>query len=69
MILSYALLAAINLSTLPPTIEFIDSKDDDKITYLFITKPNEKPCAVRINKAELKDYDRAIAVAMERCGL
>lgn len=68
MIINYVLLAAINAAALSPTVEFMDSRDDSRKTYVIITHEN-KTCKVLVNKTELKDYDKIIAVVMEKCGL
>lgn len=68
MIISWALIAVLNAQALPPTVEFIDSRDDNKIIHVFVTHDN-KTCHVKINKAELKDYDKVIVKVMEKCGL
>lgn len=64
----YALLVAMNISALPPAIEFTDSRDDSR--YTFVTVEHDfKTCKIKILKADLKDYDRVVAVVMEKCGL
>ena len=65
MMLPFALLTAMNMAALPPRIDIIDSRDNPKVTYIIVNET----CKVRVNKAELKDYDRIIAVVMEKCGL
>ncbi len=66
--ISWALIAVLNAAAMPPTVEFIDSNDNPKKTYLVINHDN-KTCKLLINKSELKDYDKILAVAMEKCGL
>lgn len=66
MLISWALMAALNTQALPLTVEFIDSRDDNKATYA-IVKHDNKTCKVRLDKSELRDYDKAIAIIMEMC--
>lgn len=63
-----ALILVMNIQALPPSIEFTDSHDDSR--YTFVTVEHDfKTCKIKILKADLKDYDRVIAVVMEKCGL
>lgn len=57
-----ALLTA--LTILKPTIDFIDSKDDSKVAYIII----DDNCKVKINKSELKDYDKLVRRVLAKCG-
>lgn len=62
MILSSALLAI--AAILPPNIDVIDSRDDSKATYFIVNDT----CKVKINKAELKDYDKVVTKVLDVCG-
>jgi hypothetical protein len=52
------------LETQTPTIDIVDSRDDNKITYIILNNT----CKVAVNKADLKDYDRIVESVFRRCG-
>lgn len=60
------LLVAVLQST--PVVEFMDSRDDSRYTYVTVEK-DFKTCKIKILKTDLKDYDRVVAVVTEKCGL
>ncbi len=67
--MSWLLIAALNSAALPPTVEFIDSRDDSRYTFVLITHDNST-CKVMVNKARLKkDYDKIINEVLEFCEL
>lgn len=59
------IVAALIQSPSLPDIEFMDSRDDSRITYVIVNKT----CKVKINKAELRDYDGIIERVLKKCGL
>lgn len=57
------ILAALFNITPQPSIDFIDSQDDPKVTYLIINKT----CKVTLFKAELRDWDSVVRKAEKQC--
>lgn len=60
MTISLLLLALASPADLTP--EFVDSRDNPRITFIIIGN-----CKVEIDKAELKDYDKIIKKVEEIC--
>jgi hypothetical protein len=58
------ILAALFNMTPEPSIDFIDSQDDPKVTYLIINKT----CKVPLFKTELRDWDEVVRKAERICG-
>ncbi len=61
-----SVLFAYHLQTaeLQPTVSFIDSRDDSKITYVIVNDS----CKVKIKKTELRDYDSVVEKVFKACG-
>lgn len=59
------LAALIQYPVLGPTIDFVDSRDDSKMTYIIVNDT----CKVKIKKSDLNDYDAIIDIVMKKCGL
>ena len=45
------------------TVEFIDSKDDQSITYMIVNGI----CKVKLKKTELKDWDAVVRKGEKQC--
>lgn len=59
------LILAALLEVRQPQIDIIDSRDDNKISYIIVNNT----CKVAVNKVELKDYDTVIDKVLKHCGL
>ena len=62
--MSILLAAHLQTAELQPTISFVDSRDDNKITYVIVNET----CKVKILKSELKDYDSIVNKVFKKCG-
>lgn len=57
------LLLAAMLDTMDAPVEFIDSKDDSTKAYIVF----DTGCRILVDKADLKNEDRVITKAWEKC--
>lgn len=59
----FPFIVSMMIDSQPPVIEFIDSKDDSRMTYLIVND-----CKVKIVKSRLNDMEYIITAVNTTCG-